>query len=265
MKKAALFISIILVFSLAGCDSFFSSSWGSPREFDPNNIDVNSRNINAWINRSVCNPGLAEAVAIKVRQNLSSATGSEKAALVNGGIILAVEASGIANSMLNNALNPLKDLVDGISNEETSYEDVVDTVVDIMGGVQRDFINNNGRVNANNLAHIINSSAANDDGVLPKMKADHIENPDDLVLATIVLAISVFDMAGIDAATANFDNMNVLATQIGDDITYVGGGFNVDPNASAEVKALAACVNLITSDELKETFLTKIIKDLFSH
>ena len=241
MKRAAFFAILVfaVVFTMAftACDSFFSDSWGTARDYDTSNLDVNAANVNEWINLSVGNPDLAAALVEKITVDLKNPSLNpwDKAALLEGGVRLAVEASGLGTSFLTNAADLLVDMDSDLSK---------DNVQGIMENVQGDFNKGRGKEAADSLAAMaMTSITINDEGV-PRFDNvyAHTASPSGINEAIMVLALGELG----DRPIEEWDDVSELSEHLGmkDDTFFVKD----KENASQGAIALAAYLNLVNGN-----------------
>ena len=241
----------VCVFVLSSCDDFFSTSlWPATQTYNLANVDVNAGNIDQWVDSARGNPELAAALMDKINQDLASGRfhGEEKAKLMEAGIRLAVNSSGMGSSIISNASNILGNL-DSVGD---------DTLLDLLGGVRSDFNNNGGPAAAENLANIANAGIGS--GSPPQFEPDYANTavPGDVAEAVFVLALGEL---GPDANVSDWSNPSEMGLDINED-----GYFTViEPNPSPNQRALAAYLNLINSGgpEYDNNPLTSAIRDAF--
>ena len=248
MKKiTSAIVSLILVLVLSSCadilsagDKFFTNSWGSAfsRTFDPSNISINASNANDWVARANGNSDLAYAIAQKINQDLADGkvSDADKPAMIDAGVKLSIEASGIGVSLFTNAFNEIENLLD-------DEGDPVELLQNIFSNIQSDFVSNNGANVANNLAGIINGSKGGTANS-PKLNADYANEAsvNDIVMAVTVLTLGVFAENNL---TANSDSLEDLESITGIN-TINENGITIDPaTASPNVIALAAFYNTL--------------------
>jgi len=121
-KAMCLLCVVLLVLAFSSCDSFFSSTWGTQREYDMSRISLNTGNLNDWINAALGNPGLSLKLAEKINNEMGSKSGPERKEFSRAGVKLAVEASGIGPAALTSVdaitdANELKGLLESIDSK----------------------------------------------------------------------------------------------------------------------------------------------------
>ena len=267
MKKitfAVIAFALVLVLSscadiLSAGDKFFTNSWGSAfsRTFDPSNISINANNANDWIARANGNSDLAYAVAQKINQDLAAGKVSEadKPAMIDAGVKLSIEASGIGVSLFTNAFSEIENLLD-------DEGDPAELIQNIFSNIQSDFVGNNGANVANNLAGIINGTNDNSTPNSPKLNEAYADSAsvNDIVMAVTVLTLGVFAENNM---TANSDSLESL-----DDITGIEhideNGITINPaTASPNVVALAAFYNTLADGRLDDDSFFSGFFDIF--
>ncbi|MDR2783493.1 MAG: hypothetical protein LBB48_06585 [Treponema sp.] len=157
-RTCSLFALLFVVaFAFVSCDGFFSTTWGSPRDYDPSKIDVNAGNVDQWIAEAAGNPKLAKAIADKIKAELANATHGtltpDQLNLQNAGVKLAIEASGLGTALINSASSVISELSsgDGPNGE---------TIRDLLEDIQSDF-KATGPAAADDLAAIARYSLTN--------------------------------------------------------------------------------------------------------
>ncbi|MDR2479933.1 MAG: hypothetical protein LBD48_11550, partial [Treponema sp.] len=157
-KKTAPVIGVFLLLGaliISSCDHFYSTSWGTPRKYDPKNIKLDAGNVDSWKETAVGNPELAAALTEKIKDELKGVEqgnpNKDQAKLQDAGVSLAIEASGVGTTIVSNAgsvIDKIEQLEkDGGSNEA----EVKETVKELFEDIQGDFKSNNGSKAADNL------------------------------------------------------------------------------------------------------------------
>jgi hypothetical protein len=245
-----------LVFT--ACDNFFSSSWGTARTYEASKIELSTDNLDGWLDTAVGNRELANALTEKIKKELKEGNLSEpdKAAFRKAGVELAVEAAGLGESLIGNAA----DLLGGLSNGGG-----LDSINDILGGIQEDFQANDGNKAANDIAEIIDGSLKTN-GSVPEFKDDDLyarnADPSDVSQAVMVLALAV--IGDQDPDTIDLSDSDSLGLSI--DKTGSPPVVSVTEPDDPVTTALAAYLNLIaadTSGKFDDNELTSAIKDAF--
>ena len=264
MKKIALFLVIAVFFSFTSCDNFFSTSWGTPRDFNPDNIDVNAENIDAWINLAVGNPALAAAIAERIilelrRTDLSS---SDRAKLINGGVMLTIEASGIGTSLIVNAAGLLSDLLD----DDTEFDG--DMMKNKFNNIQGDF-KDGGVDAANQLAEIASGGVM--PGQVPGFSEEYaaMAHPSDVGQAVMVLLLAELDDVDdwndveLDSIDSRLDGIVLGVNDEGESRFMIDESSNTPPSTNTLV--LAAYLNLIADgdERYENNMLTGPMKGMF--
>jgi hypothetical protein len=241
-KKSCVVIGALLLAALLlSCDNYFSSSWGTARSYDSSNIDVSAANVDSWIEKAMGNPELAAAVTEKIIDELRKGilNREDEAKLQNAGVSLAIESSGIGQTIISNAGGA----VSGLSNNPAALPD-------LMGELQDDFRARGGDKAAANIATIVGGSlertpGAYHSGDVPRFKDNSLyaenTNPTAVGQAVVILALAV---------TGENDMQNVDLAHLDDyGIAVDNGKAVVANNATAESIALAAYLNLIAEDK----------------
>ena len=138
-----LFVSLVFT----ACDTFFSTSWGKERDYDPAKINLNVDNLDDWLYASVGRPKLAAAVNVKIKELVNGLPPGhpDRLKLQKAGVRLAIEASGVGTSLLSN----VDKLVDAAENGDA------DALKNILDSILDDFRDSGGPAAANDLAEII--------------------------------------------------------------------------------------------------------------
>ncbi|MCL2319306.1 MAG: hypothetical protein FWC45_04420 [Treponema sp.] len=259
IRACCAMIALFFALSFTGCDAFFSTSLGSPRKYDASKIDVNAGNIADWLKASVGNSDLASAVTEAILRELGKVTDpAEKAALLQGGVSLAVESSGLGESILTRGSELLQNL-----------DNIDDTVVtDLLKNIQNDFISSGGVQAAENIAQMVNKSITTDANGIPvfdKTYAD-LAQPGDVAEAILVLVMG-------ELGSKSITDQNTWS-----DLTTLTNGLDIikdsDPpqvkvtdssSVSPTSLALAAYINLIAGnpDKFMGNPLASTINDAF--
>jgi hypothetical protein len=249
---------------LVSCDSFFSTSWGSERSYDPDNIKLSADNLDSWIRNSIGNPKLAAALAAKIKQEVQTKPESaERLKFQEKGVELAVRASGIGTSIAINAADVLGD-IDNI--EEGA-------VKDILTKIQGDF-SSGGPQAAADLASIVSVSLdpnTVDEDSAPKFTGLYAQNAKggDVGQAVLVLSLAVLgDGEAISDAVDKLakGNEEIAGLTLDNDNKRIV--IADSSGASPQAIALAAYLNLIAGDTTTGRFddnpLTSAIKEAFN-
>ena len=256
MKKAGL-PAIIAIFFLAlsftACDDFFSSSWGNPRAFDAANVNVNSNNVDQWVRAAMGNPALAAAVAERILQELRHAPpGTDRAKLMQGGIRLAIESSGLGTIILSQAADILGD-VDNLDQ---------DSITNMLENIQNNFVAGGGIDAAELLAEILLTDVEIE-GNTPRFTEYFVSiaSPGDVAEAVMVLALGLVgdDYADIDIEEwSDPDALGIIIDLETNTVT-------VNENADDKQIALAAYLNLIADQAFDAggNPLTSAVRDAF--
>jgi hypothetical protein len=250
MKKLSCCILVILFFSFSSCDDFFSHSLGKPQKYDLSKMDVNAENVDKWLESARGNPELTAALLVKIKQELGSTDGPEKAKLMEAGIKLAVQSSGLGMIIINQAS-------DAMGNPDDVNED---TLMDLLNGIRNDFNSNGGAKAAEDLSEIAGMDIeAQQEGSVPQFGDDYKEaaDPDDVAEAILVLALGEL---GPDPVIDDWSNTTELGLDITDGYVTI-----TDSDPSPNQVVLAAYLNMLAEGDPKfdENPLTSVIKDAF--
>ncbi|MCL2006823.1 MAG: hypothetical protein FWG77_01935 [Treponema sp.] len=246
MKKPVFLLLIpmlVAIFALSSCDSFFSDSLGSSRDYDPAKISLTIENVGDWVRASVGNPPLARAVTIAIMDKIDSIVDeAERAVFLQHAARLAMEASGVGISILQNS----GDLLGGFT-LEAGPVDLAERMKDLLDSLQSDFENKGGVDTADNLASLVNKGISGEGA--PRFDP---EFADKLSSADVTEAIIVLLLGEMSKPDNNFHSGNInianLGLRVGGSpvaVHVVGDG---DNPPSENATALAAYLNLITDD-----------------
>ena len=257
MKKftAIFFAAVIFALIFTSCDDFFSKSFGKPRKYDVSKIDLNAGNVDKWIDLAVGNPELADALTEKIKQELKHAKGKDKAILMDAGVKLAVESSGLGESILSNAADLLGNLTD------SDGKDLDEVMTDLIKKIRNDFNSKGGKKAANNITAIVSSDiSGTGNGEAPQF-GDGYKNtvsPGDVAEAVMVLALAELGNDSIDD-WSDLDRLDLKYEQGVGFVVIVG---SPSPNQIT----IAAYLNLILNGGSKfdDNPLTSAFKDAFT-
>jgi hypothetical protein len=260
IKKSGSFLLCVLVLTalvFVSCDSFFSTSWGSERDYDPSKIDLTIKNLDSWIQKSIGNPKLAAALTEKIVKkieanpdpwNQDTATYQEK------GVKLVIEASGIGTSILSNAADVFSDI------ENLKGDEAEQAVKDILSNVQDDF-SSGGPQAAENLTKIINGNITDPTGT-PELTGIYARDasPGDVGQAVLVLALGILDdiNGDFDKLKSGTDSIAGIKLNTSDKRFFCAGS-----ETTSQSIALAAYLNLIAGGgkKFENNPVTKALKD----
>ncbi|MDR0313308.1 MAG: hypothetical protein LBI14_06900 [Treponema sp.] len=260
MKRAFLAFLAISVFSLSfsACDSFFSNSFGKPREYDLAKINVNAGNIDEWVARSVGNPALAAAVNKKIDSTLKNQPlNAGNAKLLAGRVKLSSQSVGLGASILSHATSALTDIMDG---DESAISKVVN-------GVLSDFNANGGPAAANELAQLLKDcNAINPVIGTVTFNPNYIAVVEPADAADAILLLVMAEIVGVTANvnSGNWENLITNITYFGTSGSGATKKVTVATGASPNQIALAAYLNLLTtspfSSKADENPITSALK-----
>jgi hypothetical protein len=241
MTKNRFLIGVVLfVASLAfmGCDSFFTTPmFGiSPREYKPENIDVNKDNLDSWKKAAVGNPDLALALAQKIQ-----GMGTTDPELLAAGASFAIQAADIGTTILSK-VGTLNEILEDNGDERA--------LTNLFEGIRKDFLDSNGKEAAGVLAAILvqDISGNNFTGYSP--------SPGDAAQAVMVLTLALDGDKPIDDVGPD------LLKSYG--ITFTGKVPSASTTASPEAKVLVAYLNYIrTSPDADSNPITSAIQSAF--
>ena len=258
MKKTAI-LAFIIALAFLSCDDFYGSSFGSSREYDWRNIHLTTSNVSDWVQATVGNPPLADAVTLAIDHKLAGdLSPGDRAIFLRYASRLAMEASGVGTSLLLNATEHLGSFV-----SNANPEDLEATIREMLDGLQRDFKANGGPEAAERLARMVNSSISRPTGI-PRFDQSYISmvGPTDVAEAVIVLVLGELeknDYFEIDSLD-DLDHLGLELSGNNPPLVKVTEGSNPEPGAIA----IAAYLNLIAENQEKfeNNPLTKAINDV---
>ena len=264
MKKTIVPILVILTFcfALSSCDDFFSSSFGKRREYDQSKMNIDAGNIEEWVEKADKElAGPASEKTLDVLNNMPSGFSKDKAKLVRGGAKLAVKSTGLGETILNNAVDALTELLG-----EDSEKSEVEVLGEILDKILDDFEKNGGANAADVLSDIINHAVKEDTAgpnEAPKFEEEFIEllTPTEVAEAILLLVLDRIASIG-EIYDNNWENLLY-------EVPYLT--FNTSPpevrvlsDAGPNDVALAAYLNLLLDPEFvkgDENIITKLFKD----
>jgi hypothetical protein len=239
--------AVLVAVVAVSCDDFYSSSWGTPREYESSKIVLSQDNLSLWKNKAVGNPALAKALVKKIIAELPGKSGAEKAAFQSAGIDFAIEQSGLGVKILE------------LAGSDLSHIDSDEGVKGLLNKVQNG-IGSSGKTAAENIAAIVASSVEISGGI-PQFKLSpdlygQTVDPSEAGLAIMVLALA--EIATIQSGS-DFD----LVASAG--LELVGGNQIKITGAETPTRvALAAYLNLIaTSGKFDDNMITSGLKSAF--
>jgi hypothetical protein len=267
-KKAMSMVGVLLLASaliFSACDQFFSTSWGTARKYDPSKIKLNAKNVDDWVNTAIGNPELAAALTEKIKDELSGVPqgnpSPDQEKLQEAGVTLAIEASGIGESILSNASGLISKLT------EENNDDLKNTVTELLNDIQSDFRGHNGSTAAENLAAIVGGSLASGsygNGTTPEFTGLYANKakPSDVGQAVMVLALSIIEDKGLSVSSVDLENLD--QSSLG--ITINNGKAEIVGTPDQKTIVLAAYLNLIAEDKngkFGKNDITSAIKEAF--
>jgi len=249
MRKAVFFTLLMFILALLSCDNFFGKSWGSHRSYDPAKINVTGANVDEWIRASFGNPVLAKAVSQAILKKLPKITNPvEKAKLLEAGLRLAVDSSGLGESILTAGTKSLKDL---------DFDDVDEnTIKELLEDILKDFESKGGPKSADIIGAMVSGFIATS-GDYPIFDGypDNFQAGD---VAEAILVLALAQMSDADDFDINdWESISDLNPGLSTDGTHIF----VDDLDDANLVALAAYLNLIIDnpDKYNDNPLTEAI------
>ena len=244
----------ILALSVTACDDFFSSGWGSPREYSADNINVTISNLDRWIDRTIGNPPLAKLVSENISRQVADLNHPHRAQFQRAGIRMAVESSGLGVALFTNALTILSDMAD------TDDENMDAMLKGVFSGIQRDFRNSGGVGAARNITTI----AAHDISGNPPEFSDvafvNGSTPSEVGQVILVLTLAKLEEENINDMTYWGFDLKAF------DLELSGGKVMIVGTPDPKAIVLAAYLNLILEEDngrFADNFLTVAIRDAF--
>ena len=253
IKKAAVGVIIAVFLTFSSCDDFFRTSWGNPRTYDPSKIDISADDIDKWIAAAVGNPELAKALSQAIIRELKQTNDPvKKSKLLEGGIKIAVEASGVGTSIISSAAGALSGL-----NSDNNSDENIDVLIDVFKNIQDNFNSGNGPDAANAIAQMVFSSIGYDEtegGKLPRFDSAFVDiaEPGDAAEAVMVLLLGLMNDQDltVDSTVEDWKQVNNLAEElfITEDKNHVGCYNVIYEGDDINALALAAYLNLISEN-----------------
>ena len=259
MKRTvpAILVTLIFALTLTACDDFFSSSWGSPREYRAENINVTVNNLDRWLERTVGNPPLARLVSENISRQVQDPHHPHRGRFQSAGVRIALESSGLGVALLGNAMNILSNMAD-------TDDEMDDMLKDVLSGIQGDFRRTDGVGAANTITEIVINDI--NPGNVPIFRDNsfaHNPNyatPSDVGQVVLVLTLAVLEERGKDIDDWDDFDLEKIGLHEVPNEEKVG----VEPGASNTLRALAAYLNLIAGDSrFDDNFLTSAIREAF--
>ena len=199
--KPCLFGMIILFMLLAftACDDFYSTTYGTERDYDPDKINLTADNLNEWLDAAIGRPKLAKVLSEKIKDMVTGGKLSEKdkQKFQEAGVKIAIEASGIGIIFLSNVGDVFDAAQDG------DPEAVITLITDII----EDFKKAGGPAAARDLAGIVLADPEN-----------YFSNAGsgDVSMVVLVLTMSVIcDISEIDTENLTLEDLNLWKDEDG--------------------------------------------------
>ena len=265
MRKAmvpVVLVILIIALSFTACDDFFSSGWGSPRDYRVGNINVTANNLDNWLDRTLGNQPLAMRVseAILIRLNNPPPLSEEhRARFQRAGIRIAVEASGLGTALLNNAFGLLADMADF---EGLGY----DKLKEILGGIQGS-LRGSGSAAAESIASMVAMDIDTSSGVptFPSSSFVHQANPSEVAKTIMVLTLAETEHERLDISQGDWEYfcLEAFGLDLNPEGKVVVAYDNMSPRPTT--LALAAYLNLIAGENFdsRNNFLIEAIRSGF--
>ncbi|GHV67713.1 hypothetical protein AGMMS49928_05360 [Spirochaetia bacterium] len=246
------YMPVFVVFSLLGalllgsCDNIFSTTWGTPREYDPSKITLSPDNLDAWVEQARKDPKLADAVLKKIKEKVDGATGAEKAKFQDAGVAMAVESAGIGNAIMGH-------LEDALDLADESGDGQKDAVTNFFDKVKAEVSDNCAKA-AEDITAIIKL-----EGNPPKFSDEFFakakDNPSTAIQAMMVLTLAELG----DKTMEDIQSSGIAAL---DGLSLNGSHIEVDSNASDGAKVLAAYINMIVDGGFEGNAILGSIRDM---
>jgi hypothetical protein len=256
------------VFTILSCDSFYSTSWGKPREYRASNIKISADNVDSWIDASTGNPELAAAVSSAIRDKLKNVRQGSPTAdqikIQEAGTKIAIEEAGLGTTILGKA-GTLLDKFQNIG-EAGNDNNVTSILLEVLDELQK-----NGVRAAGDISGIVGGSlldkapGAHENGDTPQFCNSYIDavQPSDAGQAILILALAVFDK---DILQEN-NSVDLANPDSGVNLQVIGNKVQVLEGASPEEVTLAAYLNMIAQDpaggKFESNTITGAIKSAF--
>ena len=247
MKKITI-LTLIIALAFISCDTFFSDSMGSSRDYNSRNIHLTTRNIGEWAQATVGNPPLARAVMRSLQRRLNTATPTEMAIFLSYASMIAMEGSGVGASLLINSTDLLGEFV-----SDASPQELVDNMTEIIERLLRDIDGRGGSDASRTFANTVGLGINTENGI-PTFNQAYIDSiqPSDLNDALLVLILGEL-MDNDDYNVDNLGNFDALGLRTVIEPTDSGGlrsSVRVmdDRDPGPNAIAMAAYLNIIHHD-----------------
>ena len=267
MGKTTLFAFVfILAVTFTACDDFFSSGWGTPRDYQAEHINVTVDSLDRWLDRTVGNPPLARQVNAAILKQLTnpSLSPAERAKFQRAGVRIAVESSNLGISLFTNALGTLADLADRIDSMDAAQMERL--MVDILGGIQSDFKKSGGASAAQDIVTFAKMAIDHSKAAMPQFSSGSYfateASPSEVAKAILVLTLAGAENTGLDIS--KLDGFDLETLDLGIAVAPEGGVMLSGEDADDNAFILAAYLNLVIEENrFSESFFTSFIKDAF--
>ena len=267
MKKIsfpALLAVLIFALNFTSCDDFFSSGWGTPRDYRVSNINLTVNNLERWFDRSIGNPDLAMRIneAIIIRLRALDPNDPARMVFQRYGIRIAISSSNMGVIILSNALDALTNLADIDDLEDDAIKDLL---LDILGSIQNDFVRAGGVAAAESIAAIadIGNFPQGEAPTFPDNSFVENANPSEVAKAILVLTLAMVEKSDEVDDIADWGEFDLDDLDIGLALSP-DGKIIVDGDPTPEALVLAAYLNLVNNDpRFGDSFLTGAIRDAF--
>ena len=255
--RAALVLTALSAAVLAAsCDSFYSTSWGKPREYKASNIKVTADNVDSWVEAAAGNPELAAAISKAIKDKLKGMTQgaptAEQLKLQEAGTKIAVEEAGLGTTILGKAGS----LLDKLENIGNTPQNGPDNVTGILLEI-RDELEKNSAKAAADISGIVGGSlnaapgSYQTTGGTPEFCQDYAETaqPSDVGQTILILAMTVFNKNTIEDLQSLDLTEEGLNDKVKLEINQGSSKVDVLQNAKPEAVTLAAYLNMISADK----------------
>jgi len=190
---------LFMLLALTACDDFYSTTYGTERDYNPDKIHLTADNLNEWLDAAIGRPKLAKVLSVKIKEMVISGKLSEQdmQKFQEAGVKIAIEASGIGTIFLSNVGDVINAAQDG------EPEAVITLITDIL----EDFKKAGGPDAARDLAGIVLAD--------PENYFSNAGNGD-VSMVVLVLTLSVIcDISEIDTENLTLEDLNMQKDEDG--------------------------------------------------
>ena len=247
MKKAGfLTILAIILLIFSSCDDFFSTSWGTWRTWDPDQIKINPNNLQALVLRAAGDPRFADALTQAIIRELEGnppPVPPYSDDLRAAGIKCAIKSSEIGVAVLFDNMDTLLKIIE---NDEYD-EDSSNLFLQMLRELQKNF--GKGEQAA---AYIIVILAPEINEPPPEFKRKEYIDSSDAIQAVLLLTLAMLDGQEVTDDTDDLSDM-LGFTQVDGKIHLTSQATSKEPRPGM-AKTLAAYINYFADPDNDSSF-----------